>query len=142
MDKFIKELPEGWTESNGITRSSSITVGQFSALLKDSLKDRLRFNLLTLKPELDGVEIPATDLTYLYVKLGESGWTISKEQAKDALIYASQNNCFDPVQEYLLDLEQQEKDLKLYPADINSIASDYLGVKDELSNKMVKIWLV
>ena len=142
MDKFIKDLPEGWTESNGITRSSSITVGQFSSLLKDSLKDRLRFNLLTLKPELDGVEIPATDITYLYVKLGESGWTISKEQAKDALIYASQNNCFDPVQEYLLDLEQQEKDLKLYPADIDNIATDYLGVKDELSNKMVKIWLV
>ena len=142
MDKFIKALPEGWTETNGIRRSSSITVGQFSALLKDELKDRLRFNLLTLKPELDGVEIPATDLTYLYVKLGESGWTISKEQAKDALIYASQNNCFDPVQEYLLDLEQQEKDLKLYPADIDAVASDYLGVKDELSNKMVKIWLV
>ena len=142
MDRFIKALPEGWTETNGIRRSSSITVGQFSALLKDGLKDRLRFNLLTLKPELDGVEIPATDLTYLYVKLGESGWTISKEQAKDALIYASQNNCFDPVQEYLLDLEQQEKDLKLYPADIDSVASDYLGVKDELSNKMVKIWLV
>ena len=142
MDKFIKALPEGWTETNGIRRSSSITVGQFSALLKDELKDRLRFNLLTLKPELDGVEIPATDLTYLYVKLGESGWTISKEQAKDALIYASQNNCFDPVQEYLLDLEQQEKDLKIYPADIDNIATDYLGVKDELSNKMVKIWLV
>ena len=142
MDKFIKALPEGWTETNGIRRSSSITVGQFSALLKDGLKDRLRFNLLTLKPELDGVEIPATDITYLYVKLGESGWTISKEQAKDALIYASQNNCFDPVQEYLLDLEQQEKDLKLYPADIDSVASDYLGVKDEFSNKMVKIWLV
>ena len=112
MDKFIKELPEGWTESNGITRSTSITVGHFSALLKDSLKDRLRFNLLTLKPELDGVEIPATDLTYLYIKLGESGWTISKESARDALVYASQNNCYAPVQEYLLDLEKQEKEMK------------------------------
>ena len=90
------------------------------------MKDRLRFNLLTLKTELDGVEIPA-DLTYLYVMANLL--TISKEQAKDALIYAS--ICFDPVQEYLLDLEQQEKDLKLYPNDIDNIATDYLGVKDE-----------
>ena len=70
------------------------------------------------------------------------GWKISKDQAKDGLLYASQENCYNPVEEYLLQLEQQEKEGNLYQADINNIGSDYLKVSDELSNKMIKIWLV
>ena len=142
MSNLIKKFPEGWTEQNGVRRSSPIQVGEFSSLLKLEFKNRLKFNLLTLKPELDGKEVPETDITFLYVKLGELGWRISREHAKDALFYASQNNCFNPVEEYLLHLEQQEQEGKLYQADINSIATDYLKVDDQLSNKMVKIWLV
>ena len=142
MANLVKGLPEGWNEVNGIVRSQELDAGRLSLLLKDELKDRLRFNLLTLKPELDGIELPDTDITYLYVKMGECGWKVAKTSAIDAIIYASQKNCYDPVQEYLLDLEQQKKDLKLYEADIDSIATDYLKVDDELSNKMVKNWLV
>ena len=142
MVNLVKGLPEGWNEVNGIVRSQELDAGRLSLLLKDELKDRLRFNLLTLKPELDGIELPDTDITYLYVKMGECGWKVAKTSAIDAIIYASQKNCYDPVQEYLLDLEQQKKDLKLYEADIDSIATDYLKVDDELSNKMVKNWLV
>ena len=142
MVNLVKGLPEGWNEVNGIVRSQELDAGRLSLLLKDELKDRLRFNLLTLKPELDGIELPDTDITYLYVKMGECGWKVPKTSAIDAIIYASQKNCYDPVQEYLLDLEQQKKDLKLYEADIDSIATDYLKVDDELSNKMVKNWLV
>ena len=142
MVNLVKGLPEGWNEVNGIVRSQELDAGRLSLLLKDELKDRLRFNLLTLKPELDGIELPDTDITYLYVKMGECGWKVPKTSAIDAIIYASQKNCYDPVQEYLLDLEQQKKDLKLYEADIDSIATDYLKINDELSNKMVKNWLV
>ena len=142
MVNLVKGLPEGWNEVNGIVRSQELDAGRLSLLLKDELKDRLRFNLLTLKPELDGIELPDTDITYLYVKMGECGWKVAKTSAIDAIIYASQKNCYDPVQEYLLDLEQQKKDLKLYEADIDSIATDYLKINDELSNKMVKNWLV
>ena len=142
MVNLVKGLPEGWNEVNGILRSQELDAGRLSLLLKDELKDRLRFNLLTLKPELDGIQLPDTDITYLYVKMGECGWKVGKQSAIDAIVYASQKNCYDPVQEYLLDLEQQKKDLKLYEADVNNIASDYLKVNDELSNKMVKNWLV
>ncbi len=142
MVNLVKGLPEGWNEVNGIVRSQELDAGRLSLLLKDELKDRLRFNLLTLKPELDGIELPDTDITYLYVKMGECGWKVPKTSAIDAIIYASQKNCYDPVQEYLLDLEQQKKDLKLYEADIDNIATDYLKINDELSNKMVKNWLV
>ena len=76
------------------------------------------------------------------IKLGEIGWRIGKDQARDSLIYASQQFCYDPVVQYLQDLEQQEKEGKLYQADINNVASDYLGIDDPLSNKMVKVWLV
>ena len=110
MVNLVKGLPEGWNEVNGIVRSQELDAGRLSLLLKDELKDRLRFNLLTLKPELDGIELPDTDITYLYVKMGECGWKVPKTSAIDAIIYASQKNCYDPVQEYLLDLEQQKKD--------------------------------
>ena len=77
------------------------TLVELSLLLKDELKDRLRFNLLTLKPELDGIELPDTDITYLYVKMGECGWKVPKTSAIDAIIYASQKNCYDPVQVFI-----------------------------------------
>ena len=65
MANLVKGLPEGWNEVNGIVRSQELDAGRLSLLLKDELKDRLRFNLLTLKPELDGIELPDTDITYL-----------------------------------------------------------------------------
>ena len=144
MVNLVKGLPEGWNERNGITRSQELDPGRLSLLLKEQLKERLRFNLLTLKPELDGVELAETEITYLYVKLGECGWKVGKQAAIDAIIYASQKNSYDPVKEYLLSLEQQKKELKLYEADVDNIASDYLNIKyeDKLSNKMVKNWLV
>ena len=129
----------------GVKRNNKITkidVGRLSLLLKEEFKDRLKFNLLTLKPELDGVQLPEKFVTYFYVRMGEIGWRIGRESARDGLIYASQQFAYDPVVEYLQDLEAQEKKLNLYPSDINNIATDYLNVSDELSNKMVKIWLV
>ena len=88
------------------------------------LKDRLKFNLLTLKPELDGVPLPNEFIEFFYIKLGEIGWRIGKEPARDTLIYASQQICcYDPVVQYLQDLEQQEREGKLYQADIENIIS-------------------
>ena len=142
MVNLVKGLPEGWNDRNGITRSQELDAGRLSLLLKEELQDRLRFNLLTLKPELDGIELAETEVTYLYVKLGECGWKIGKQAAIDSIIYASRKNSYDPVQEYLLSLEQQRKELNLYEADIDNIAKDYMKVEDELSNKMVKNWLV
>ena len=52
MVNLVKGLPEGWNERNGITRSQELDPGRLSLLLKEQLKERLRFNLLTLKPEL------------------------------------------------------------------------------------------
>ena len=68
MVNLVKGLPEGWNDRNGITRSQELDAGRLSLLLKEELQDRLRFNLLTLKPELDGIELAETEVTYLYVK--------------------------------------------------------------------------
>ena len=53
----------------------------------------------------------------------ESGWTISKQSAKDGLVYSSLNNNYYQVREYLLDLDKLEKELRLYPFDIDSICN-------------------
>ena len=138
MSNLIKNLQEGWEERNGIRRTTQINPGELSLLLKSEFKDRLKFNLLTLKPELDGVPLPNEFQEFFYIKLGEIGWRIGKDPARDSLIYASQQFCYDPVVQYLQDLEKQEKEGKLYQADIDSIASDYLGVDDPLSTKWSK----
>ena len=100
MVNLVKGLPEGWNEgSNGIIKSQVLDVGRLSLLLKEEFKDRLKFNLLTLKPELDGVQLPEKFVTYFYVRMGEIGWRIGRESARDGLIYASQQFAYDPVVE-------------------------------------------
>ena len=113
MSNLTKNLQEGWEERNGIRRTTQINPGELSLLLKSEFKDRLKFNLLTLKPELDGIPLPNEFQEFFYIKLGEIGWRIGKDPARASLIYASQQFCYDPVVQYLQDLEQQEKEGKL-----------------------------
>mgnify|MGYP001166831642 CR=1 FL=1 len=107
MSNLTKNLQEGWEERNGIRRTTQINPGELSLLLKSEFKDRLKFNLLTLKPELDGVQLPEKFVTYFYVRMGEIGWRIGRESARDGLIYASQQFAYDPVVEYLQEVIKQ-----------------------------------
>ena len=129
MVNLVKGLPEGWNDRNGITRSQELDAGRLSLLLKEDLKDRLRFNLLTLKPELDGIELAETEITYLYVKLGECGWKIGKQSAIDSIIYAARKN-YDPA-EYLLAQTRKELNMKriLIYVKIRKLKTNYNKMK-------------
>ena len=69
-----------------------------------------------------------------YVFLSEHGYSVRKGAAMDALLYTSQKNTYHPIVEYL---ERIEKDNYIQPVDLEDIATDYLGVDDELSNQML-----
>ena len=144
---LLKEFPKGWftktvKEKGGETEIDCrlpLEAGDLSELLRQELKEDLRFNLLTLEPELKGISLTSAFIENFYVFLSEHGYNIRKGAAMDALLYTAQKNAFHPVVEYL---ERIEKDNSIQPIDLKDIANDYLGVDDELSNQMLATCLI
>ena len=62
-----------------------------------------------------------------------------KDSSKDALWTAGLLNQFNPVQDYL---EQVEKNSLVYPTNINSVSSDFLKTTDQLFDRMMKVFLI
>ena len=73
-------MDDGWeiVPKTGEFKPSKLPVGLWVKELK-KLKNRLRYNLITLAPELDGVPFQPEDLDTLYCHLGEKGYQSSKE---------------------------------------------------------------
>ena len=144
---LLKEFPKGWftktvKEKGGETEIDCrlpLEAGDLSELLRQELKEDLRFNLLTLEPELRGIALTSAFIENFYVFLSEHGYSVRKGAAMDALLYTSQKNTYHPIVEYLEDLE---KDNSIQPVDLENISTDYLGVDDELSNQMLATCLI
>ena len=113
--------------------------GQLSIRLRDDLAGRLRFNELALTPEIDANPIPAHSLDDLYIALSERGWKIEKTKAVDAVLRVARENSYHPVVEYL---EHVEQDCGIEPADLNTLATTYLGTTDPLYDEMLAATLV
>jgi len=122
-----------------IEKPDSLNPGRLASELLQNLGSRLRFNELTLKPELDGNTMPDQMLQYFYVTLGQVGWKIEKGPARDALLYAARLNSYHPIKEYLHHLEVI-CDVK--PADLSSLATTYLGTADPLYDAMLRATLI
>ena len=126
------DMPDGWIE-NPKTKEVSPTklpVGLWVKTLK-TLGNKLRFNLITLAPELNGVPFQPDDLDTLYCHLGERGYSISEKDAKKAVLYAAMKYSYNPVVEELEWIENNE-DIK--PVDIDKLATEYLGTNSELDD--------
>ena len=61
---------EGWRidAATGVKRPSELNVGDLIALLSGTYGDRLKYNLLTNKTELDNVVIEDEQKTYFYLQ--------------------------------------------------------------------------
>ena len=118
-----------------------LDTGNLSELLSTIYKNRIRYNLLTLKIELDDQPIEAGFIKLFYVFLSEMGWACSYKFAQDALLWAASKNKYHPIVEFL---ENLENDKQIIPADINKISSTYLGtdIEDSLYNNMMKVNLI
>ena len=133
-------FPSGWEEDKkGNPTRTHYCSGDLSELLRTHLGNNLRFNLLTLEPEINRCPVHLNFVENFYVFLSEKGFTISKSAAMDALLYTAHQNAFHPVVDYL---EQLEKDVSIDPINLETVATDYLGSEDELSNQMLKTCLI
>ncbi|NBQ37703.1 MAG: hypothetical protein EBU42_09220, partial [Synechococcus sp.] len=82
---------------------------ELSHMLADHFGDRVRFNLVKSRPELDGVEVKGDHLQHLYVVLGELGWKVGKMAALDAWMALAHKRSYSPVVEYLDQLLSNEE---------------------------------
>ena len=126
------DMPDGWIENPKTKerKPTSLPVGLWVKTLK-TLGNKLRFNLITLAPELNGVPFQPDDLDTLYCHLGERGYGISEKDAKKGVLYAAMKNSYNPVVEELEWIENNE-DIK--PVDIDKLATEYLGTNSELDD--------
>ena len=122
----LKELEEGETYKP--------TVGQLSLLFSTTWEERLRFNQLTQLMEFDGREVPEEVVNLLYVQLSQADIGISKNAAIDAILFAAMGNGYHPIREYF-DALLADDDIK--PADVDTLATTYLGTSDPLYDAML-----
>ena len=122
----LAELDEGET--------SKPTVGQLSLMFSNAWGERLRFNQLTEMMEFDGRELPEELVNLLYVQLSQADIGISKNAAIDAILFAAMGNGYHPIREYF-DALLADDDIK--PADIDTLATTYLGTSDPLYDAML-----
>ena len=100
-------IKEGWKpNTKGEMIPSNLPVGVWAKLIRKEISQHLRFNEITMLAELYGKPIAPEILDELYIELGERGWTITKGQAKDALVKVARSNSYNPITEYLLDILQ------------------------------------
>jgi len=144
MSNLLKEanFPDGWVAKKRKKGEEdlpielvpqSLHIGLWVKALK-TLGQKLRFNLITLEPELNGIPFQPNELDTLYCLLGEHGYSISKLQAIDGVVFASMKNSYNPVQEELINIENNEN---ITPVDIDKLATEYLGTNDPLYDAML-----
>lgn len=149
MSRIGKQLVDGleplWIEKNVggeiVQKPQKLSAGELSGFLstqhnKDENRPRLRFNEMTLMAELDHLQVPVTEAELLYIQLSKKGGEISQKHAQDAIRDAALDYSFDPVKESLLRI-RDTSDIKT--ADITQLATHYLGVGDELSNRQLAV---
>ena len=133
------QIPEGWVDSKNGKKRTMLCVGDVTVLLLKTFNTTWRFNRLTMLIELDGVPIPGKEIDLLWVTLSLRGWHVARNAAIDGALAAAYANAFDPVQEYLNRIEADES---IEPADLSTIASTYLGTKDDLYDAMLRATLI
>lgn len=136
LQRLHAALPSG---GGTIDKPAALNPGRLAAELLQNLNNRLRFNDLTLRTEIDGKPMPDHMLQHFYVTLGQVGWKIEKGAAKDALLYAARLNSYHPIREYLHHLEHDDK---VEPVDLDELATTYLGTNDPLYDAMLAATLV
>ena len=136
----LTDLDDGWIQNNrtGEVKPTSLPVGLWVKALK-KLGNKLRFNLITLKPELNGIPFQPDDMDTLYCHLGEFGYSMTKQASKDGVLYAAMKNSYNPVVEELNYIETNDN---ITPVDIDNLASEYLGTNDPLYDEMLAVALI
>ncbi len=139
MTNLIKfNMEDGWVQKGkdpDNVEPTKLPIGLFIKECRDI--PNLRYNQLTKKVEQDSRPIENAELDLLYVDVGDLGYEIPKNHAKDALIRAARDDQFHPVKEYLEYVETLPN-----PVDLDKIATNYLGTSKARYDLMLKATLV
>ncbi|MBD2773321.1 VapE domain-containing protein [Iningainema tapete] len=111
---------------------------QILNFLESRWRSRLRFNEMTLKPELDGQPV---DLDTISMQIARDfDIDISSSKAVEAVLIISKANSYHPVREYLERVAEQYpiNDLSI----IENIATRYFGTTEPLHNVFMRKHLI
>ncbi len=150
IETSLGKIKDGWKPSinryTGETelKPSTLSSGKLSCMLRELHCEDLRYNELGLVAELGFSkhgQITGADADHLYVHLGAKGWSIPKRDAIDGLLDAAMHHPYHPVKEFFETLRDSDH---IEPIDLNSVATDFLGVPEEdtLSNQMLRVCLI
>ncbi len=121
-------------DDNGRPRPS---LGNACAFLEHTHAHRLTFDEMVVAPMLDGKALEDADVTQIRVDIEHTeGVEIGKEMASDAILRVARQNSAHPVKAYLRSLVHDGVKR------IGTVASEYLGATDALSNVMVARTLI
>jgi len=135
---IVTAIPEGWKDLEaGIRRE--LKAGDLSVLLRQHLGQRLRWNTLQKRIELDGRHLPPSQVELIHVDLSEYGYSIGKETAIDVIRRTALANQYNPVEEYL---DLIAADVAIEPIDLDRVATEFLGTQDPLYDSMLASTLV
>lgn len=140
LEALVAAAGEGWDETKkGEKLRVPLFIGELAENLEEQLGDRLRFNDLTMTPEMDRQPLRSCVVESLYVNLSQAGWKISKEYAIDAVLHVAKLHRYHPVVEYL---KQVEADDAIEPIDLATFGRDYYGVEDPLQQTFLRKMLL
>jgi predicted P-loop ATPase len=100
--------------------------------------DRVRFNLLTQKIELDGEPMAISELLYLDLA-DKHNIDLPKGEALDIVLRLARQNEYHPIREYLISVDgAHEGDTSI----LDSLATRYFGATEEIFNVYMKKFLI
>ena len=103
----ISDLPSGYVAgTNGEENHQNIKAGDLVGMLTERWGDKLKYNLMTLQPEINGVVVDPYQLDLFYILLSKIGWTIDKGKAVDSFLFTAQLNSYSPIKDYLKRIEE------------------------------------
>ena len=125
ITELAQLIPEGVITPKG--KKPFLDAGEIAAHWVKHMKDspgKIRWNLMSQEVEVDGQPLTTTELDCIYIPIQQRCWSVTKQQAKDALALASQTEAYHPVRDYLESIRQEPT------IDISRLASTYLRPSD------------
>ncbi len=136
----ISDLPSGYVAgTNGEENHQNIKAGDLVGMLTERWGDKLKYNLMTLQPEINGVVVDPYQLDLFYILLSKIGWTIDKGKAVDSFLFTAQLNSYSPIKDYL---KRIEEDTTIEGIDLDSFSTEYFKTSDPLYDEIMKVWFV
>ena len=122
------------------SKAETLSIGDFDKKLRQMQMDtHLRFNQMTQNIEYKGVALGPLAYEKLLIAFSNAKANVSKQSIMDVASVMGKSNSYDPVKEYLTQLEG---DAEVTPADIEWLATTYLGTTCDFANRVLKAVLV